>query len=120
MPVRWFEPEFPTARSVYNALLRETAYQRVEQKELPYLPVEIGTESYAFKLVKGRRNFVLMKEADFCKEMECELISGEKRASIKDAPPLPASEAQTAAPKGAVPAATVPPDIDDEAYLCLN
>lgn len=55
-------------------ITRETNYLSVDRGRDPYLPVTIGDTRFAFKIVKGRRAFVLLPEAEFCSTMGCQPV----------------------------------------------
>jgi hypothetical protein len=57
-------------------ITRETNYLSVDRGREPYLPVTIGERRYAFKIVKGRRAFVLLPEAEFCSTIGCPPVTG--------------------------------------------
>ncbi len=89
-----FFKQHGTTRSLEMFLKREANYHEVENGQLSYLRVEINGAPYAFKLVKGKRNFVLFDELKYCDRMGIEPIgpakkkeAGEEQATAGDASP---------------------------------
>ncbi len=78
-------------------ITRETNYLSVDRGREPYLPITIGDRRYAFKIVKGRRAFVLLPEGEFCSTMGCQ--PGASTAPTAPAP-APAPAAATAPANG--------------------
>ncbi|HMI82578.1 MAG TPA: hypothetical protein VK550_00725 [Polyangiaceae bacterium] len=52
-------------RAVTTRIMRESSYSDVRAGRRPYLAVDINGKSYAFKLLRGNRNFTLLLEDDF-------------------------------------------------------
>ena len=99
-------------------ITRETHYNCVDRGESPYLPVIIGDSRYAFKIVKGRRNFVLLPEAEFCAAMECQSVGRRQRPGGPAAPTSPNPAVAAATPTANEPMTFTESDLqgnDDDA-----
>ncbi len=99
-----FFKQHGTTRSLEMFLKREANYHEVENDQLPYLRVEINGAAYAFKLVKGKRNFVLFDELKYCDRMGIVPI-GPAKACEEQATASDASQQADASPRAAQPQA---------------
>jgi len=89
--------QYKSARNVEMWLNREADYADVTEGRRPYLPVEMGDKRYAFKLVKGRRNFVLVDEEDYCNTvgLPCPMsVPKGGNGASGSAPPAPSTETE--------------------------
>lgn len=101
-------------------ITRETNYLSVDRGREPYLPVTIGDRRYAFKIVKGRRAFVLLPESEFCAAMGCQAAaagatpSGAQTGPAATGTDTDVSTASTAAPTTTAGTANEPMSFSDE------
>ena len=72
---RNFFKRYGSNRGIEMLLHREADYHTVESGKRPYLPVTINGSRFAFKLVKGKRNFVLVEELKYCSSLGIQPIS---------------------------------------------
>ncbi len=79
-----FFKQHGTTRSIEMFLKREANYHGVEINQAPYLRVVIDGTPYAFKLIKGKRNFVLEKEIEFCNKLGIEPIGPPQNKENED------------------------------------
>ena len=57
--------QYRTGRSITLAMHREAEYGRVRAGEAQYLKVDVGGKDWAFRLVRGDKNFIFTSEDDF-------------------------------------------------------
>jgi hypothetical protein len=96
---RNFFKRYGSNRGIEMLLHREADYHTVESGKRLYLPVTINGSRFAFKLVKAKRNFVLVEELKYCNALGIKAIS--------ETPAPDHSAAETAAP--ATPPVADPP-----------
>jgi len=100
-----FFKQHATTRSIEMFLKREANYHEVEINQAHYLRVVIDGTAYAFKLVKGKRNFVLEEELVFCDKLGIEPIGPPQKKKTEETSSDTESQAPieptTARPKAA-------------------
>lgn len=57
------------AKALLDRIIRETGYADVRAKKSPFLSVRIGDKDYAFKFVRGNRNFILLPATEYVERL---------------------------------------------------
>jgi hypothetical protein len=114
---------YGSKRGIEMLLHREADYHTVESGKLPYLPVTLNGKRFAFKLVKGRRNFVFVDELVYCNKLGIEPISApqSRDETADDAkPPDEPTVAETPAAQQSGPMRFNTADLRDEPTEAAN